>query len=198
MKPKKNIRALCLSMLILLNSCRVYTGSYRVDDPVLKDKEVKVKFRSYDYLEYNNNQYVTIKNRDFETWTLIKTDSSKTSDVNPRTFGTIVFMDSVYYGTDHLSDRNAWMEIKPAEIVEIPNTKSRYFKRIITENGKFYGVNDTLDLDQMVPLKEDQVIKISKLSTALTITVSLIAVPVVSTLLIAYLITELNDDYSIN
>jgi len=187
MGTTKKILSLFFSSLILLNSCEVYQGNYSLQNSAQEAKKVKVKTKTTDYLLYNSYPYKSLKDSDLDIWAIVKKNDSTTNNNNQKTFDSIVLMNKIYYGTDNLSNRNSWVKINDTDIEEVSITQKLYLEKIVSQKGKYYGVKDSMGINIMVPIKENQVIKISEYSQGLSILGTIALVPVVAFILLVYL-----------
>ena len=187
MKNLKSLVAIFLSILTLFHSCAAYQGDYSLKGAAEKGKRVKLKIKYNESLLYHGNRYEYNRIDDHHAWTISwDTDSSvKLSEIQDSTSSVlpkIILMRSSYFGFKDYEDRNSWVKINPSEIEEFPLTENLHFKKIIQQEGNYWGIvsDDYPDLSMtnLVPIHENQVDKVLVENPTMTVVGTILMVPV--------------------
>jgi hypothetical protein len=193
---KTNLKwiAICLSALMLMQSCAVYQGNYSLDSVLENRKKVKVKLRYNEYILFSGYRYKYKRIDDYNTWNISQDKNLLAKDYELLAskkvrFADILHFEGSYYGLNDFSDPDTWEQLDQSAITEVPKTKRHYFKRIIHQQGKYYGVqNDNVDLVNiemnLEPIYPEQVDKVSLYDPVLSVLGTIIAAPLIMTVLL--------------
>lgn len=196
-KRTNNGIACIFAILLLFQSCAIYQGNYSLGHAVANEKKVKVKFRYEEYLLYKGYRYGYDKTDNHDFWTLLKPQewSKKPHDsieFSKSPFPDIYRKNGTYYGVTDVSDHNTWVQIAFNDIKVITKTDKQTYKKILYQEGHYFGIpKDDFDTD-LVLIYEDEVEKVSYYDPALSVLGSILITPVVVALI---LFTPVEDDW---
>ena len=188
--------AFTVSALVLFQSCAAYRGNYSLGHAVENEKKVKVTFRYDEYLVYKGVYYGYDRTNDLDFWTRIDSEEGPTMRVESKasengSFPDIFRNKGTYYGVTDVTDHTTWKRIEPTEIRVETNTQEQTYKKIVYQEGHYFGVPKN-DFD--TPLEiiyENEVEKVSYYDPILSVLGSILMAPI---LVLDFLIYPLGDD----
>lgn len=196
MKNFKAEIAILLVFLTFLNSCAVYQGNYSLNTAVDNGNKVKVKTQYNKFLVYNGNRYEYKIINGNNTWEITKKNEALNFEdnlplINGR-FPYIISSEGNYYGINDFNESDSWVKIDTSEIIEITKTKKQVFTKIVYQEDNYWGVVDEIEDMDLVPIYEDQTIKVSEYDPVLSVLGTILVTPVVIGIL---LLTPVEDDW---
>ena len=194
MNKLKSIIAIFLSILTFLQSCAAYEGNYTLKTAVDNGKKVRVKTQYNEFLLYNGSRFKYNRINDNDAWNIIRNEDSITklsvmSDSTSDILHKIILIDGNYFGFNDFENRNSWVKINHSAIIEVSKTKKEYFKRLLYQQGNYWGVDDYVVTDDkadmnLIPIYENQVKKVSQYDPVMSVLGSIIVTPLVIGLII--------------
>ena len=197
MKNFKSVIAIFLSLLTLLQSCAAYHGNYSLKTAVDNGNKVRVKFQNNEFLLYNGNRYKYNRINDNHAWNIIIYDKnsltglSEIQDSTSNALNKIIQIDDNYFGFNDFENRSSWVKIAPSEIIEVSKTKKQNFKKLVYQEGNYWGV-DAIDTN-LVPIYENQVKKVSEYDPVMSVLGTIVVTPLLIAVVILGAVAE--DDW---